>query len=114
MRLRWCERRAAGCVPPPSVDESDARQIVALALDQASRRLQAQPQDADAKDLEIMGLLGADAAVIALLIAADDSLGYRWWIPGVLLFVASILHLRAVFPRQVDSPSSTRRRKTAG
>ena len=49
-----------------------------------------------------LGLLGADAAALGVLIAVHDALGRLWWVPATGLGVAGFLLLVTVWPRQLD------------
>lgn len=72
-------------------------------------RLDGQFRDSDALDVKALGLLGADAAALAVLVATHDALSRLWWIPAVGLGIAGMLLLAAVWPRTMDSGPDWRR-----
>jgi hypothetical protein len=86
-------RRAAGD------EETVAWTLVA----RAEARLAAQRRETDALDLKALGLLGADAAVIGVLIAVHDAVNRFWWLPASGLAVAGLLLLATIWPRDLDT-----------
>jgi hypothetical protein len=86
----------------------DAEKVVEMVLVQASARLEGQFRDNDALDVKTLGLLGANVAVLGLLIATHSSLGHLWWLPALSLGVSGVLQVVAVFPRKLDSGPSWR------
>src|SRR6185437_2889562 len=54
------------------------------------------------------GLLGANVAVLGLLIATHTTLGRLWWLPALALCLSGVLQIVAVFPRRLDSGPNCR------
>jgi hypothetical protein len=81
---------------------TDADAILALVIERAQNRLDGQARDNDAADSKALGVLGASAAAIALLVAAHDTLHPLWWIPMITLCGAVALLLVPVWPRSFD------------
>jgi hypothetical protein len=57
-------------------------------------------QDVDELATKALGVLGFGGLVLALLVGARDDLRPYWWVPAVLLIVASVLLLATVWPQQ--------------
>jgi hypothetical protein len=58
--------------------------------------------DWDALDTKALGVVGLDAAAIAVLVAAHEAINRFWWIPTIGLFVAGSLLIACVWPRRAD------------
>jgi hypothetical protein len=89
--------------------ESDQQAIVDMLVPRAQARVDGQLRDSDAIDAKALGVLGVDAAAIALLVAVRSDLHATWWIPVSGLGAAGILLLAAVWPRTFDVGPDTRR-----
>jgi hypothetical protein len=83
-------------------DERDAEVVTQMVIAGTLSRLEAQLRDNHARDLKALGVLGADAAALGVLIAVHDALGRLWWVPATGLGVAGFLLLVTVWPRQLD------------
>ncbi len=57
-------------------------------------------RNADALDAKAFGLLGADAAALAVLVATHSSLGEVWWLPATGLGLSALLLLAGVKPER--------------
>jgi hypothetical protein len=66
--IRWC---AAG---------DDEEIVVQMLVARAQSRLDAQLQSLQGLDLKALGLLGADAAAVGVLIAIHDAVNRLWWL----------------------------------
>jgi len=73
-----------------------------MVVDRAQSQLDAQLAGDDAVDLKALGVLGADAAAIGVLVAAHTALNSLWWIPMTALAVAAILLLVVVWPVRLE------------
>jgi hypothetical protein len=82
---------------------SGADRVLELVLDRVQARLDGQFRDSDALDAKALGVLGADAAALGVLIAAHDGINTYWWIPGLVLGAAGLILLAAIWPRTLDS-----------
>jgi hypothetical protein len=60
-------------------------------------------------DSKALGLLGLDAAAIALMTAVRYDLLSLWWLPTTVLGLAGALLLAALWPRRFDLGPDTRR-----
>lgn len=58
--------------------------------------------DWDALDTKALGVVGLDAAAIAVLVAAHEAINRFWWIPTIGLFLAGSLLIACVWPRRAD------------
>jgi hypothetical protein len=74
-----------------------------MLIDSARDHIDGQAQDADALDAKALGLLGANLAIAGVLITFHGSLGPKWWIPALLLFVSGGLQFASVYPRGFDT-----------
>jgi hypothetical protein len=73
--------------------------VIDLVVEQATVRLENQFRDVDALDVKALGVLGADAAALALLVATHGSLNNLWWLPTCGLAVSGLLLLLCVCSR---------------
>jgi hypothetical protein len=85
-----------------SANEQDQQAILSMLIARAESRIDGQIQGNDSLDTKAMGILGLDAAVIALMVAVHDSVGRFWWIPTAGLGVAAVLLLYVVWLRKYD------------
>jgi hypothetical protein len=74
----------------------------------AQARLDAQLRDADAFELKALGLLGADAAALGVLVAAHEALFRLWWAVASGFGLAGLLLLVTIWPRKLDAGPSVR------
>jgi hypothetical protein len=86
----------------PGEAPPDAEVVTQLVITGALSRLEAQLRDDNARDLKALGVLGADAAALGVLIAAHDAVSRLWWVPAAGLTVAGLLLLVTVWPRKLD------------
>jgi hypothetical protein len=87
--------------------------VIGLVVEQATVRLENQFRNVDALDVKALGVLGADAAALALLVATHDSLNNLWWLPTCGLAVSGLLLLLCawllyVWPRDLDEGPNLR------
>ncbi|HXV34766.1 MAG TPA: hypothetical protein VD769_12205 [Gaiellaceae bacterium] len=73
-----------------------------LLIERVQDRLNRQFDDNDALDTKALGVLGADAAAIGVLVAIHESLGALWPAPVGVLAIAGLLLLYVVLPRSLD------------
>src|SRR5438477_6253685 len=85
-------------------DEAVTQMLVA----RAQSRLDAQVHALQGLDLKALGLLGADAAVAAVLIAVHDAVNRFWWLDVSGLAVAGLLLMVTVWPTKLDVGPSLR------
>lgn len=88
--------------------EYDEQAVLAMLLPRAQARIDGQLRGSDALDTKAFGLLGLDAAAIALMVAVRDDV-HTWWVPTAALGLAGALLLSAVWPRALDLGPDTRR-----
>jgi hypothetical protein len=93
----------------PETAGDDEQAILDLLIPRAQSRLDGQFGDGDAMDSKALGLLGLDAAAIALMTAVRHDLASLWWLPTTALGLAGALLLAAVWPRRFDLGPDTRR-----
>ena len=82
--------------------------VIDLVVEQATGRLENQFRDVDALDVKALGVLAADAAALALLVATHNSLNNLWWLPTCGLAVSGLLLLLCVWPRDLDEGPNLR------
>jgi hypothetical protein len=82
---------------------SDADEIVRLAVERTQAQLDAQLASDDAVDLKALGVLGADAAAMGVLVAAHGSLNPLWWVPMAVLAAAGLVLLWVVYPVELQT-----------
>jgi hypothetical protein len=82
--------------------------VIGLVVEQATARLENQFRDVDALDVKALGVLGADAAALGVLVATHDSLNNLWWLPTCGLAVSGLLLLLCVWPRALDEGPNLR------
>lgn len=87
---------------------NDEQVVVQMLVAHAQSRLDAQLQALQGVDLKALGLLGADAAAVGVLIAIHDTVNRFWWLDASGLAVAGLLLLVAVWPRSFDVGPSLR------
>jgi len=86
----------------------DEEVVVQMLVARAQSRLDAQLRVLQGLDLKALGLLGADAAAVGVLIAIHDAVNRLWWLDASGLAVAGLLLLIAVWPRSFDVGPSLR------
>jgi hypothetical protein len=90
-------------------DGRDGSVVVAqLLIARAQARLDAQLRGAEAAELKALGLLGADAAALGVVVATHDALDRLWWAVASGFGVAGLLLLATVWPRRLDAGPSVR------
>jgi hypothetical protein len=98
----WLEvlmrRRAAG----------DEEVVVHMLVARAQSRLDAQQRDVQGLDLKALGLLGADAAAVGVLIAVHSAVNRFWWLDASGFAVAALPLLVTVWPAPFDVGPSWR------
>jgi hypothetical protein len=82
--------------------------VVELVLNQTQARLEQTFNDFDAIDAKALGVLGADAATLGVIVAAHTSLNHLWWLPSGALALAAALLLLSVRPQEYDQGPDTR------
>src|SRR5436853_1922637 len=85
----------------------DEKIVVQMLVERAQSRLDAQLHGFHWLDLKALGLLGADAAAVGVLIGVHDAVGF-WWLDATGLAVAGLLLLAVVWPRSVDAGPNLR------
>lgn len=75
--------------------------MTALIVERVQSQLDAQLQADDAMDLKALGILGANAAVIAALVATHSAVPY-WWTAAIILGAGGVLLLWVVWPDDID------------
>jgi len=88
--------------------DGDEQAILDMLVPRAQARIDGQLLDSDALDTKALGVLGVDAAAVALMVAVRSDLASLWWIPAAALGLAGILLLAAVWPRTFDLGPDTR------
>lgn len=88
--------------------DGDEQAILDMLVPRAQARIDGQLLDSDALDTKALGVLGVDAAAVALMVAVGSDLASLWWIPAAALGLAGILLLAAVWPRTFDLGPDTR------
>jgi hypothetical protein len=89
--------------------ESDGSVIVAqMLVARAQARLDAQHRGAEAAELKALALLGADAAALGVLVAANEALYQLWWAVASGFGLAGLLLLATVWPQKLDAGPSVR------
>jgi hypothetical protein len=81
-------------------DESFVAQLV---IERAQTRLDRQFDDNDALDAKALGVLGADAAGVGVLVAVHDAISKYWPVPAFALAASAVLLLYLLYPRDLDS-----------
>lgn len=92
----------------PASTGADEQAILDVLVVRAQARLDGQLRDADALDSKALGVLGVDAAAIALLVATRDAVGSAWLLPTVLFGLAGILLLAVLWPRAFSTGPDAR------
>jgi hypothetical protein len=67
---------------------TEAENVIQMVLARVEARLDAQLRDSDALDVKALGVLGADAAAIGVLMAVHESINTLWWGPATVLGAA--------------------------
>jgi hypothetical protein len=83
--------------------DGDEQAVLDLVLPRAQARIDSQLGDSTALDSKALGVLGIDAAAIALMVAARDEFSGWWALPAFALGAAGVLLLAAVWPRELDA-----------
>jgi len=87
----------------PWDDPDDEYQVlVDLLVPSAQAGYERALSDWNALDTKILGLLALDAALIAGLAAAHDSIHRAWWLPAVIAAMAAGFFIASLWPRTVD------------
>jgi hypothetical protein len=84
-------------------EEGDEQAVLDLVLPRAQARIDLQLGDSTSLDSKALGVLGIDAAAIALMVAARDEFSGWWALPAFALGAAGVLLLAAVWPRELDT-----------
>jgi hypothetical protein len=84
-------------------EDSDEQAVLDLVLPRAQARVESQVADSTSLDSKALGVLGIDAAAIALMVAARDEFSGWWALPAFALGAAGVLLLAAVWPRELDA-----------
>jgi hypothetical protein len=84
-------------------EDGDEQAVLDLVLPRAQARIDSQLGDSTALDSKALGVLGIDAAAIALMVAARDEFSGWWALPAFALGAAGVLLLAAVWPRELDA-----------
>ena len=82
--------------------------VIELVISQTQSRLQQTFNDFDAIDAKTLGVLGADAATLGVVIAAHASLNHLWWLPVSALALSGALLLWSIRPQEYDQGPDTR------
>ena len=94
--------REAARAAAASRKAADTERVLELVANQTQARLDQQLSDFDALDTKTLGVLGADAAALGVVIATHSSLNHLWWIPAIPLSAAGLMLTWAVRPRGYD------------
>src|ERR671936_674937 len=86
----------------------DDEVVTDMLVAQAQSRLDAQFRALQWLDLKALGLLGADAAAVGVLITVHDAVNRFWWLDASGLVVAGLLLLVAIWPQRLDVGPSLR------
>jgi hypothetical protein len=78
-------------------------EILENLIARAERRIDVQIAADEALDVKALGVIAALLAVIALNIAANDSLASWWLVPTIALGIASFLLGWSIWPRRYDT-----------
>ena len=89
--------------------EADELALLELLVPRAQGRIDGQLRESDALDGKALGVLGADAAAIALLVAVRFDLSRLWWIGAAALGASAVALLATVWPRTFDVGPDARR-----
>jgi hypothetical protein len=93
----------------PRATEADELALLELLVPRAQGRIDGQLRESDALDGKALGILGADAAAIALLVAVRFELSRAWWIAAAALGASAVALLATVWPRTFDVGPDPRR-----
>lgn len=91
-----------------TVEPSDQQAVLDMLVPRAQARIDEQLRGNDALDAKTFGVLGVDAAAIALLVAVHGELDRLWWLPAGVLAIGGVLLLAVVWPRTFDVGPDTR------
>lgn len=86
----------------------DEEVVVHMLVARAQSRLDAQQRDVQGLDLKALGLLGADAAAVGVLIAVHGAVNRSWWLDACAFAVAALPLLVTVWPAPFDVGPSWR------
>jgi hypothetical protein len=100
-------KRLAALLRRCAADDDDEA-VTEMLVVRAQSRLDAQVHALQGLDLKALGLLGADAAVAAVLIAVHDAVNRFWWLDVSGLAVAGVLLMVTVWPTKLDVGPSLR------
>lgn len=81
----------------------DQGEVLDLIIGRAEHRFDVQRANDDTLDVKALGIIAADLALIALMVAAHDSLAQWWLVPTFALGVAAVLLTYVIWPRQYDN-----------
>jgi hypothetical protein len=95
--------------PEPRATEADELALLELLVPRAQGRIDGQLRESDALDGKALGVLGAAAAAIALLVAVRFDLSRLWWIAAAALGASAVALLATVWPRTFDLGPDPRR-----
>jgi hypothetical protein len=87
--------------------EENQRENLPMLIARANVDIERQLRDSEVLDAKALGVLAADAAVIALLVADHRELNRLWWIVLVGLGVAALVLLWVVWPVKLDAGPRT-------
>ena len=82
--------------------------VVELVIAQTQARLEQTFNDFDAIDAKALGVLGADAAALGVVVATHTSLNHLWWLPSGALALAAAFFLWSLRPQEYDQGPDTR------
>jgi hypothetical protein len=97
----WRRRKQKNTAAEPALLVTDEATVVTTVLERAQAQLDTQLQSDDAMDLKALGVLGADAVGIGVLVAANADLAF-WWVPTIVLGLAATLLLWVVWPLDLN------------
>lgn len=95
--------------PEPRATEADELALLEQLVPRAQGRIDGQLRESDALDGKALGVLGAAAAAIALLVAVRFDLSRLWWIAAAALGASAVALLATVWPRTFDVGPDPRR-----
>ena len=81
---------------------TDDEQVLSLVIERAEKRLEGQLRDSDAADAKALGLLGADAVVLGVIVGVHGALNHLWAVPAFVLGAGGLVLLGVVWPRKFD------------
>jgi hypothetical protein len=73
-----------------------------LLVERAWAEIELQLGDSDALDVKALGMLAAEGAAVALLVASHDDLYRLWSLSAVFFGLAAVCHLVVIWPKKFE------------